>query len=57
MGTFYHANSTVCSEVAKNGRRSLSGLVVVFVNLTACIVFIFFVFDDEKLYMWYVYYF
>lgn len=51
IGTFFHANSVVCREVSRNGRRAIWPLVIVMVNLTACIVFIYFVFQDDKLYL------
>jgi len=51
IATFYHANSVVCREVSRNGRRALWPLLIVMVNLTACIGLIYFVFEDEKLYL------
>ena len=52
LGTFYHANSVVCREVSRNGRRAFWPLIIVMVNLLACIGLIYFVFEDEKLYLW-----
>ena len=52
LGTFYHANSVVCREVSRNGRRASWPLIIVMVNLVACIGLIYFVFEDEKLYLW-----
>ena len=57
IATFYHANSVVCREVSRNGRRALWPLLIVMVNLTACIGLIYFVFEDEKLYLWFLGYF
>ena len=51
-GTFYHANSTVCREVSRNGRKAVWPLIIVMFNMLACIVLIYFVFEDEKLYLW-----
>ena len=50
IGTFYHANSVVTREVSRNGRRASWPLLIVMVNLTACIGLIYFVFEDQKLY-------
>ena len=52
MITFYHGNSVVCREVSRQTRRSIWPLVAVLINLTACIVFIYFVFSEEELYFW-----
>merc|ERR1712045_142853 len=49
--TFYHANSVVTREVSRNGRRASWPLLIVMINLTACIGLIYFVFEDEKLYL------
>ena len=51
--TFYHANSVVTREVSRNGRRASWPLLIVMINLTACIGLIYFVFEDQKLYEWY----
>eukprot|EP00093_Oithona_nana_P006849 06849.XXX_321748_327244_1 [CDS] Oithona nana genome sequencing. len=48
--TFYHANSVVTREVSRNGRRASWPLLIVMINLTACIGLIYFVFEDQKLY-------
>jgi uncharacterized protein HemY len=52
MITFYHGNSVVCREVSRQNRRSLWPLIAVLINLTACIVFIYFVFREDELYLW-----
>jgi hypothetical protein len=52
MVTFYHGNSVVCREVSRQSRRSFWPLVAVLVNLTASIIFIYFVFSDDELYLW-----
>ena len=53
--TFYHANSVVTREVSRNGRRASWPLLIVMINLTACIGLIYFVFEDQKLYEWYIF--
>ncbi len=52
IGTFYHANSVVSREASRNGRRSVWPLLIVMFNLAAVIGLIYFVFEDEKLYLW-----
>jgi len=48
--TFYHANSVVKSEVSRKSRGNNCALVAVLVNLIACMLFIFFVFSDPRLF-------
>jgi hypothetical protein len=48
--TSFHANSVVKQQVSRQDRRNVWALLAVMVNLIACIVFIYFVFQDEKLY-------
>lgn len=49
--TFSHANSVVKREIAKQGRRSLVSLFVIVCNLCFCILFIYYIFQDQKLYL------
>lgn len=50
--TSFHSNAVVRQQVSRHDRRSVSALVAVMVYLVACIVLIYFVFQDEKLYNW-----
>ncbi|XP_067015785.2 RING finger and transmembrane domain-containing protein 2 [Anabrus simplex] len=49
--TFSHANSVVTREIAKQGRRSLTSLLIIVCNLMGCILFIYYIFQDQKLYL------
>ena len=51
--TFYNANSVVKQQVARQGRKNGLALLAVLVNLVACIVFICYVFMEERIYNWY----
>lgn len=48
--TFIHANSVIKREVGKQAKRNTSSLLAVIINLLTCIVFIYYVFDSDKLY-------
>ncbi|KAL0267302.1 UNVERIFIED_CONTAM: hypothetical protein PYX00_009614 [Menopon gallinae] len=48
--TFAHADSVVKREIAKQNRRSLLSLFVLFIKLFFCICFIYYVFQDQQLY-------
>ncbi|XP_059090529.1 RING finger and transmembrane domain-containing protein 2-like [Tigriopus californicus] len=50
LTTFTHANSVVKQQVAQQGRKNKLALLAVLVNLVACIGFIYYMFQDEKLY-------
>jgi hypothetical protein len=52
LTTFLHANSVVRQQVTRQDRRNVLALLAVLVNLVACISFIYFVFQDEKIYYW-----
>merc|ERR550519_44411 len=49
--TFLHANSVVKQQVSRQGRRNLGALLAISINLIACILFIYYVFQDDKLYL------
>lgn len=49
--TFSHANAVVKREIAKQSRRSLTSLLLIVCNLLACILFIYYLFQNEKLYL------
>lgn len=49
--TFSHANAVVKREIAKQSRRSLPSLLLIVCNLLACIMFIYYLFQDQKLYL------
>jgi hypothetical protein len=51
--TFGHANTVVKREIAKQSRRSLTSLFLIVCNLLGCILFIYFMFQDQKLYLRY----
>ena len=51
--TFSHANTVVKREIAKQSRRSLTSLLLIVCNLLACILFIYYLFQNEKLYLRY----
>ena len=51
--TFSHANAVVKREIAKQSRRSLASLLLIVCNLLACILFIYYLFQNEKLYLRY----
>ena len=53
--TFSHANAVVKREIAKQSRRSLISLLMIVCNLLACILFIYYLFQDEKLYLRYLF--
>jgi len=40
-------------EIAKQSRRSLASLLLIVCNLLACILFIYYLFQNEKLYLRY----
>ena len=48
--TFYHANSVLKREISRQSRRSVWPILAVLVNLSACMIFIHFVFNDARLY-------
>ena len=48
--TFTHADSVVRREIAKQSHRSLTSLLILFVNLLVCICFIYYVFQEQRLY-------
>jgi hypothetical protein len=48
--TFSHANSLLKKEVSKQAKRNIICLIMIAVNLLVCIAFIFYVFEDQKLY-------
>lgn len=52
--TFLHANSVLRQQVQRQARRNIWALVAILVNLVACIAFIYFVFQDDKIYTWYL---
>lgn len=52
MVTFFHANSVVTQQVTRQARRNNCALFAVVLNLLAFIVFIYYMFQDEKLYHW-----
>jgi hypothetical protein len=54
--TFSHANAVVKREIAKQSRRSLPSLLLIVCNLLACIMFIYYLFQDQKLYLRYLLY-
>jgi len=47
--TFMHANSVIRREVGKQSKRNLASLAAISINLLTCIVFIYYVFESEKL--------
>lgn len=49
--TFSHANSVVKREIAKQSRRSFASLLIIVCNLVGCILFIYYIFQDQKLYL------
>jgi len=49
--TFSHANSLFKKEVSKQGKRKLSYLLMITANLLVCMGLIFYVYQDEKLYL------
>lgn len=49
--TFSHANAVVKREIAKQSRRSLTSLLLIVCNLLGCILFIYYLFQDQKLYL------
>lgn len=49
--TFIYANSIVKNQTLKRGRRNLSKLRLALLYIIACIAFIHYVFEDEKLYL------
>merc|ERR1719319_644609 len=49
--TFLHANSVVKQQVSRQARRNLWAVAAITVNLIACILFIYYVFQDDKLYL------
>ncbi|KAJ9600019.1 hypothetical protein L9F63_009683 [Diploptera punctata] len=49
--TFSHANAVVKREIAKQSRRSLMSLFLIVCNLMGCILFIYYIFQDQKLYL------
>jgi len=53
--TFSHANAVVKREIAKQSRRSLTSLLLIVCNLLACILFIYYLFQNEKLYLRYLF--
>lgn len=52
LTTFAHANSVVKQQVAQQDRKNKLALLAVLVNLVACIGFIYYMFQEEKLYNW-----
>jgi len=53
--TFSHANAVVKREIAKQSRRSLVSLLLIVCNLLGCILFIYYLFQEQKLYLRYCY--
>lgn len=53
--TFSHANAVVKREIAKQSRRSLTSLSLIVCNLLGCILFIYYMFQDQKLYLRYLF--
>jgi len=53
--TFSHANAVVKREIAKQSRRSMTSLLLIVCNLLACILFIYYLFQNEKLYLRYLF--
>jgi hypothetical protein len=53
--TFSHANAVVKREIAKQSRRSLTSLLLIVCNLLGCILFIYYLFQDQKLYLRYLF--
>jgi hypothetical protein len=53
--TFSHANAVVKREIAKQSRRSLTSLLLIVCNLLGCILFIYYMFQDQKLYLRYLF--
>lgn len=51
LATFTHANSVVKKEATKRSRRNLSKLFCAFLYIVCAIVFIHYIFEDEKLYL------
>jgi uncharacterized membrane protein YecN with MAPEG domain len=49
--TFLHANSVVKQQVSRQARRNLGAVAAITINLIACILFIYYVFQDDKLYL------
>merc|ERR1719319_831513 len=49
--TFLHANSVVKQQVSRQARRNLWAVAAITVNPIACILFIYYVFQDDKLYL------
>ncbi|XP_023723519.1 RING finger and transmembrane domain-containing protein 2 [Cryptotermes secundus] len=49
--TFAHTNAVVKREIAKQSRRRLSSLLLIVCNLLGCILFIYYMFQDQKLYL------
>ncbi|PNF42444.1 hypothetical protein B7P43_G09361 [Cryptotermes secundus] len=49
--TFSHANAVVKREIAKESRRSLPSLLLIVCNLLGCILFIYYMLQEQKLYL------
>lgn len=49
--TFVYANSVVKNQTIKRGRRNMSKLRLALLYIIACILFIHYIFEDEKLYL------
>ncbi|CAM1308603.1 RNFT2 (predicted) [Pycnogonum litorale] len=46
--TFFHANSSIKRQIAKQQKRLIGSLFAVTLNLTVCMFFIYYIFDDEQ---------
>ena len=44
-----HSNSVIKQQVARQDRKNYYALFAIFVNLLACIVFIYYVFQDDNI--------
>lgn len=51
FATFIYANSVVKNQALKRGQRNLSKLRLALLYIAACIFFIYYVFEDKKLYL------
>lgn len=51
LAVFAHADSAVRKEATKRARRSTSKLCLALLYIACCLVFIFYLFEDEKLYL------
>lgn len=51
LAVFAHADSAVRKEATKRARRSSSKLCLALVYIACCLIFIFYLFEDEQLYL------